>query len=76
MNDPDHAYDTLIQTIFILIYPKKNQINFFNKINVLIQLDAKTIPLEAQKSKPILVQSQKRCEICSKLTIKTPERRY
>ena len=58
MNDPNHAYDTMIQTLFILIYLKKNQINFLNKIHLLIELDAKKIPLEAQKSMPIPVQSQ------------------
>ena len=58
MNDPNHAFDTMIQTLFVLIYPKKNQINFHNKIHLLIQLDAKKIPLEAQKSKPMLVQIQ------------------
>ena len=58
MNDPNHAFDTMIQTLFVLIYPKKNQINFLNKIHLLIQLDAKKIPLEAQKSKPMLAQIQ------------------
>ena len=34
MNDPNHANDTMIQTLFVLIYPKKNQINFLNKIHL------------------------------------------
>ena len=58
MNDPNHAYDAMIQTLFILIYLTKNQINFLNKIHLLIELDAKKIPLEAQKSMSIPVQSQ------------------